>query len=73
MTIELLTTAEVAQAFRVTPVTLRVARLKGSQDYPPHIRIGGRVLYRREAVEAFLAARETHQAKPAGAKRRGKR
>lgn len=53
---DLLTTVEVAALCRVPATTLRYWRHLG--DGPPGFKLGKRVLYRREAVEAWLRDRE---------------
>jgi|tagenome__1003787_1003787.scaffolds.fasta_scaffold11707969_1 hypothetical protein len=53
---ELLRTAEVAQLMRVPMGTLRQWRHRGIG--PKGFRLGGRVVYRRSAVEAFIATAE---------------
>lgn len=54
----LLTTAEAAEYLRVSIPTMERMRLT---DGPPFIRVGtgmrGRVVYRREDLEAYIAAR----------------
>lgn len=55
---DLLSTEQVADWFGVSVVWLENNRTKGEDVAPPHIRIGRRVRYRREAVIAWLKARE---------------
>jgi excisionase family DNA binding protein len=50
---EFLTTEQLADYLHVAPQTLRQWRWQGSG--PPGIKVGRRVLYRRSAVEAWLA------------------
>ena len=53
---EYLLTREVAQLLRAPESTVRYWR--HIRSGPPSIKVGRRVLYRREAVAAWLAARE---------------
>lgn len=58
----LMTLEEVSEMTRVPAATLRYYRHKGTG--PKSAKIGGRVMYRREDVEAWLdAAFETGEAK----------
>lgn len=57
---DLLTSGEVAQYLRVTEHTLRQQRWRGIG--PPYVRTAGRVLYRREDVEQWLAVRRVDPA-----------
>ena len=50
-----LTTAEVAEIVRVTPSTVRYWRHRGTG--PDGERVGKKVLYPREAVDAWLSAK----------------
>ena len=50
----LLTTEETATLLRLSPSTLRVWRYK--RTGPKSFRAGGRVLYRRDDVDAWLSA-----------------
>ena len=52
---ELFTQAEYARFRRCSTKTLERERVAGTGC--PYIRVGGRVLYRRGDIEAFLAAR----------------
>lgn len=56
-TVELLTTAEVADQLRIPPATLRYWRHVGDIG-PASFRLGRRVVYRRDVVEAWIAAQE---------------
>lgn len=59
---QLMTMDEVSEMTRIPVNTLRFYRHKG--DGPKAAKIGGRVMYRRDDVEAWLdAAFETGQAK----------
>lgn len=61
-TFNLMTMDEVSELTRIPVNTLRFYRHKG--DGPKSAKIGGRVMYRREDVEAWLdAAFETGEAK----------
>ena len=51
----LFTTREVADLLQVAEITLRKWRLRGAG--PRFTRVGANVRYRREDVEAYLAAR----------------
>lgn len=53
---QLLTLRETAERLRVSESALRQWRLRG-QD-PPSIRLGRRVMYRTEAIDAWLEERE---------------
>lgn len=53
---ELLTTAEAADLLRVRVETLAQWRWRGTG--PAYLKNGSRVLYRREAIEAWLSAGE---------------
>lgn len=53
---DLLLMPEVAAMTRVPEVTLRYLRHRG--EGPHGFRLGRRVVYRREAVEAWIAERE---------------
>jgi len=60
MATALITTTEAAQQLRIQPQTLRVWRLQGIG--PQYVRLGGggargRVLYRVEDIDAWLASR----------------
>lgn len=54
---ELMTLTEVADLARVAPETLRKWRQQWPTRHegPPSFRLGGRVLYRRTDVEAWIA------------------
>lgn len=56
---ELMTIDEFCELTRITDRTLRKLRARG--DAPPEIRVGRRVLMRREAVRFWLRSRETTQ------------
>ncbi len=50
--------------------SLRTAqRLRARREGPPFIRLGRRIFYRREAVEAWLLAQEQEQPRAAGGAR----
>jgi hypothetical protein len=51
---ELLTTRELAKWLRSTPGAVGKARCIRSRNYPPYIKIGRRVLYRRVDVADWL-------------------
>ena len=53
---ELMTTREVAELLRRPVETLRYWRWRG--EGPPAFKVGRRVMYRRSALEAWLAERE---------------
>jgi hypothetical protein len=53
---ELNTTEEAARYLRLRPQTLESWRLKGTG--PTFLRLGRRVVYRREALERFMAEGE---------------
>ena len=53
---ELLTLTEVADMLRLPPGTLRAWRCQGVG--PDSFKIGRRVVYRRSAVDAYIAAQE---------------
>ena len=53
---EICTTEEAARYLRLKKQTLEVWRLKGTG--PAFLKLGRRVLYRREALEQFIAERE---------------
>ena len=53
---DLLTLPEAAALVRAPESTLRYWRQRG--DGPPSFRVGRRVLYRRDAVEAWLRVKE---------------
>lgn len=53
-----LTVAELAAALRVHEMTIH--RWSRTGVGPPRTQIGGRVLYRRASVEAWLAEQEQH-------------
>lgn len=53
-TFNLMTIPEVSELTRIPEATLRFYRHKG--DGPKSAKIGGRVMYRREDVEAWLDA-----------------
>jgi hypothetical protein len=55
---------ELAEALRVTVDTL--GRWEARRFGPPCVRAGRRVLYRRRAVQDWLAAQERPRAKTAG-------
>jgi excisionase family DNA binding protein len=55
-----MTTEEVAALLRVAPQTLYQWRWHGTG--PPGFRVGGRVLYPRTAVDAWLAEQAASQA-----------
>jgi len=64
---ELNTTEESARYLRLRTQTLEAWRLKGTG--PAFLKLGRRVVYRREALERFMAERErcsTSAALPAG-------
>jgi len=52
---DLLTPAEAAKALRVSPATL--PRWRWSGDGPDYVRVGRKILYRREDLEAYIARR----------------
>ncbi len=56
MTTDLLTTSEVAERTRLPVGTLRYFRHCGTG--PESFRLGRRVVYRRDAVEAWITAQE---------------
>lgn len=60
-----LTPAELAAELGVTPRT--VQRWNARRIGPPKIKIGKRVYYRREAVEAWMLAHEREQVRARGA------
>lgn len=53
---DLMTTAEVADLLRVAPGTLRAWR--HASEGPASFKLTGRVVYRRDAVERWIAAQE---------------
>jgi excisionase family DNA binding protein len=53
---DLLDEQQVMRLLRVSKRTLQRLRQKGNG--PPHIKVGRRILYRRQAVEKWLEARE---------------
>lgn len=55
-TTELLLTSEVAELLRAPESTVRYWRHIGSG--PPSVKVGRRVLYRRDALEAWIRERE---------------
>lgn len=57
---DLLTPSEVAVLLRVRVSTLRAWRSRGKG--PSYVKIGGRVLYRRSAVEQYVASRDVEVA-----------
>ena len=61
--LHLLTTEETAALLRLAPSTLRVWRYK--RIGPKSFNAGGKVLYRRDDVEAWLSA-QYHQADDRG-------
>ncbi len=64
--------AQVAKGFGISPRTL--FRLHTQRQGPPRVRVGKKVLYRRESLLAWLASREESPRKnptqPKGGKRR---
>lgn len=58
---------ELADALGLTPDTL--GRWEARRFGPPCVRAGRKVLYRRRAVQGWLAAQETPRAKMAGARK----
>lgn len=56
MTADLLTTTEVAAMLRTSPSTVRYWRHQGTG--PQGVKVGIRVLYRRDSVEAWLRSLE---------------
>ena len=52
---ELLTTGETAVLLRLQPQTLRVWRYRGGG--PRYLKIGNRVVYSRQDIEAWLSTR----------------
>lgn len=55
-----MTPPEVADLLRVRVSTLRAWRSRGKG--PSFVKIGGRILYRRTVVEAYVAARDVEVA-----------
>ena len=53
---EVSTTEEAARFLRLQKQTLEAWRLRGTG--PPFVKLGRRVVYRREALERFMAERE---------------
>lgn len=51
---ELLTTDELAELLRTTPAGIHSLRYRG--EGPPAVRVGRRLLFRAEDVQAWLAA-----------------
>jgi hypothetical protein len=51
---EFMTTTQVGERTRVSPVTLRRWRIDGSNSGPKSFKIGGRVLYKTVDVDAWL-------------------
>ena len=64
----LLTQQEAAEATRLSPRTLERHRLAGTG--PKFVRLGRRVLYRREDVEEWIAANICRSTSEADAKRK---
>lgn len=58
----LLTVREVAELVRTTPATVRYWRSMGLG--PPGFRLGKRVVFREEGVEAWLRDREAAEVRP---------
>ena len=55
---KLLTTQEVATWLGIQRCTLEKARSTRLGDFPPYLRIGRAIRYRRSAVEQWLSCRE---------------
>lgn len=64
----LLTTEESAHFLRLQKNTLEVWRLRGTG--PAYLKLGRRVLYRRESLEQFMAERERRSTSDTGAQGR---
>lgn len=48
---------QICEEFRISPSTERRMRQE-EPDWPPHLRIGRKIFYRREGVRQWLARRE---------------
>lgn len=55
---QLLSRAQVVQRMGISDSTERRMR-KGGHSWPPHVRVGDRVLYRESAVSEWVAAQES--------------
>jgi len=53
---DLLTESEAASLFRLAPVTLR--NWRSLRQGPPHVKIGRKAFYRREAISNWIVSRE---------------
>lgn len=54
---EYMTTAQVAAMTGLSKSYFEVARHHGSEDQPPYMRVGRRIVYKRSEVEGWLAGR----------------
>ena len=70
LNVVLMTTEEIAPVLRRSPQSIRNSRSKGSTDIPPHLRVGGRILYNAATVSKWLASREGHGDKKTATKAR---
>jgi excisionase family DNA binding protein len=68
---ELSTTEEAARFLRLQKQTLEAWRLRGSG--PTFVKLGRRVVYRREALEEFMSERERRSTSDTERQRRSKR
>ncbi len=73
LSIDLMTTEELAVVLRRTAQSIRNSRYMASTNLPPHVRVGGRIFYNRASVEKWLCERETHATQPRAVKAKTKR
>lgn len=68
----LLTEPEAARLLRISPTSLKTARCREAPNFPPCLRVGRLVRYRRETILRWLEECESAPPKQRPAKRRGR-
>ena len=62
----LLKDTDIAKILRIPTATLRKARcsgaIRGASDFPPHVRIGGRIFYKKASLISWLDSLEERNA-----------